>query len=786
MAKRSLLAAALLILGSAAAGADTLDPIAKRLTTLATQATELERAVRPPSGPPQGDPEAIERRLIQAQVAYGVGRHADAALLLHDIVERYPRSRSYPEALFYLADALFQKGDNQLARGYFHRIVDDGGPTAAHYQEALERLVEISLRLQDTSRVEDYLSRLEQIPAGKRADSVPYVRGKYAYRTGSFDEALRIFDTIPKESRYYFQARYFSGVAHVAKGDLDEAARIFHALLRVPTGDKPAAEVENVLELTHMALGRLHYEKDEAGDAVDHYLLIGKRSPYFDEALYELAWVYVKARQFDKALRALELLALANPKSARLPDVRILEGNLRIRKAQTVSVGRGDSAEEYARASSVFEETRATYEEPRAEVERLLASQADPRQFFNQILGRAARTLEVQIELPEVVVAWLREEQTVKRATTVATTLDDIRRDLDETATLIARLERALSSPSRVALFPDLAEKRGRAQELAQSAFKARQELATHERAAVARRASPEEQTRLAELQETRRRAAARLASMPGSGEPYIERVRKARAHYVEVDKQAQEVEVAILSLEAQLVAIDKYWADTQAQGKVVLPATAFNPQMRELRALVDELRSELAAARNEVTLASDEAGISAALIAEETEARAALDAAIEAERQAMAPIVARMSGDERTRTQRIGKLLQQCDQVEAAAARVSGRIDGFVEAQLGEVQSVIVEEKVNVRDYQQQLAAYEVESEDVGGEIVGGSFDAVARKFYEIGVRADVGLLDVSWSEHEQARESVDRLRRDHAQEKNTIETELRAVDAEGTDAPR
>lgn len=771
-------ALALALLGVAPpARGDELDPLARRLGVLEVQAGDLDRAVRPPSGPPQGDPEAIERRLIQAQVAYGVGRYADASLLLYDIVEKYPGARSYPEALFYLADSLFQKGDNQVARGYFMRIVE-AGSDAPHYQEALERLVELSLRSGDTSRVEEYLAKLEAIPAGKkRADSIPYVRAKYAFHSGAHDEALKIFQSIPRESKYYFQARYFAGVTLVARGALADAAKIFHELIELPT--KTDAEA-TIVELGHLALGRIHYEKDEPSEAVDHYLLIRRDSPFFDDALYEVAFVYVKARQFDKALRALELLALTDPRSARLPDVRILEGNLRIRRAQTTALQRGDSLEEYAKATAVFEETRTTYEKPRTEVEQILASQADPRQFFHQILGRAGKTLEVQVELPEVVVTWLREDATVKRAVGVADTLDEIRKDLAETATLIGRLERAVSSPSRVSLFPTMAEKRGRAQELGQGAFKARQDLAALERSAVAKHASGTEQAALADLQETRRKAALRLARLPGSGEPYIERVRKARAQYVEIDKRCQEIDIGIVSLEAQLVALDKYHADTGARGKVVMPDAAYTPQMRELRGLVAALRAELDGIRAEINLASDEAGISNELIAEEAEAKKDLQAATAAEHAAMAPIVARMNGEEKARLERIGGLVAQADRVEAATARVATRIDAYVDAQLGEARSVILEEKVHVNEYQQLLAGYDTESDDVGGEIVGGSFDAVARKFYEIGVRADVGLLDVSWSEHEQAQGAVDRLRQDYAGEKSGIENELRSIEKE------
>ena len=98
----------------------------------------------------------------------------------------------------------------------------------------------------------------------------------------------------------------------------------------------PMALAARIAELSHMALGRLYYERDQPSKSVDEYLRISRRSDLFDEALYEVTWVYVKNKEFDKALRALELLALADPTSQRMPDVRILEGNLRIRKAQAI------------------------------------------------------------------------------------------------------------------------------------------------------------------------------------------------------------------------------------------------------------------------------------------------------------------------------------------------------------------------------------------------------------------------------------------------------------------
>ena len=381
--------------------------------------------------------------------------------MLYDIVEKHPRSRVYREAVFYLADSLHQKHDFLSARDYFKMVVHEFGEGDKHYQEALQRLIELSLRLHDDTDVKDWLARLDRIPQGQRSDAAPYVRGKYAYFSGNHDEALTLFGNIAKGSKYYFQARYFMGTAHVARKDLAPAAKVFGELLKEPARTK--AE-KRIVELAHLALGRLHYEREQLSEAVDEYLKIGRRSDLFDDALFEVSWVYVKAKQFDKALRSLELLALANPKSAMLPDVRILEGNLRIRKAQSlVTTGHGNSAEEYAKAVDVFEKTRDAYVQPREELQKLMAQQADPQRFFAQITGQSLESFDTEVALPQMAAAWVREEPEVGRVVTLTGDLGKIRTELDDTGALLDRLERAVTSPSRVNIFPELADRRARA-----------------------------------------------------------------------------------------------------------------------------------------------------------------------------------------------------------------------------------------------------------------------------------------------------------------------------------
>jgi hypothetical protein len=99
-----------------------------------------------------------------------------------------------------------------------------------------------------------------------------------------------------------------------------------------------------------MALGRIHYERDQPGEAVDQYLKVSRRSELFDEALFEVAWVYVKAKQFDKARERLSPLLkdrkniAAYQKSA---ELYLAEGNLTAAAALYVSLVENSKISEY-------------------------------------------------------------------------------------------------------------------------------------------------------------------------------------------------------------------------------------------------------------------------------------------------------------------------------------------------------------------------------------------------------------------------------------------------------
>src|SRR5262249_42261196 len=156
------------------------------------------------------------------------------------------------------------------------------------------------------------------------------------------DDAQAAFDSIALGSPYYFQARYFLATMRVQSGDIAGAIPIFENLMTQPAKTDEDKEVQ---ELTHMALGRLHYERSEFPQAIDEYQKVSRTSKLFPDMLYEVAWTFIKNatqqkdenaknKEFQKAFRALDLLVLANPESPQAPETKVLIGNLQVRLGQ--------------------------------------------------------------------------------------------------------------------------------------------------------------------------------------------------------------------------------------------------------------------------------------------------------------------------------------------------------------------------------------------------------------------------------------------------------------------
>ncbi|HVR62808.1 MAG TPA: tetratricopeptide repeat protein, partial [Polyangia bacterium] len=376
-----------LVFSSFAARADEVDDYTRKLIDLGQKVRVMAQEF---SDAPAPSADIADRRVLDAQVLFSLKNYEEAATILLDVVEKYPNSRAHDDALFLLGESLYQGHDDYAARRYFEAFV--GKNTGSRQeQDALQRLVEISLRIDDYEHVDAYLQRLQNIPPQNLQPSVPYVRGKYLYSRGRSDEALAMFASIQPSNPYYFQARYFIGTIQVKQGDLATASITYDSILKLQPADEGAKEIQ---DLSRLAIGRILYERSQFDRAVDIYGSIQRQSKYFTAALEEQAWTYIKAKDWTKAWRALDLLLLNYPESPDGPDKRLLQGNLQLRL--------GD----FPKAQNAFLVVRDEIEPVHRQLQAVLAkSQSDPA-FFDALVGKSLDKFDISVFVPPAATKW--------------------------------------------------------------------------------------------------------------------------------------------------------------------------------------------------------------------------------------------------------------------------------------------------------------------------------------------------------------------------------------------
>ncbi len=703
---------------------------------------------------------AAPRRLTDAQVAYALGDFDTAALALFELA-RQP-GPDQETASFYLAESLYQKGDRGAARGYYEQVVARNNAGGRYYQPALERLLEIAIAQNDHAGTAQTVAALDQVPAASRLASVPYVRGKLAYAQGKLDEAIALFQSVAKGSDHELAAAYFLATTYVAKKDLDRAIELFSDLtLRKPR----SANDRRVIELSQLALGRLYYERDQASKSIDAYLLVDRHSDLFPDALYEVAWVYVKGKQYDKALRALELLSQSDPGSTKTPTVRILEGNLRIRKAQMLRASTiqgtldsrdiDDPGSEYDKAVQVFTETHDLYLPSYAALAQMVDDKADPAQYLAQIAGRSERVFQTAAPVPEAAVQYLRDEPAVQRVVEVESDLGEVHANMAETEGMIARLEGVLAAKDRTSVYPALASRRSRLAAIEDDVIRLRAALADQSGGA-----SP-----------ARRQQLAAYLAMPSAEQVAVDHLSANRMAYDTAEAQAGEVESAIGQAQAMAVALRKFAIDTPE-----LPAdqrAAITGSLGDASKEAEAIEGELQQIHKELQIGRDLAGVGDPVIASARAARHQLKEAEDAEQRQ-----ARAGGGLAQQQERAARLAAQLEQLEA-------QIDQIVDQGMAETRSQLDEARQLLAGYRTELDANEAETRAIGGDVLGRTFADVKAKLYDIVIRTDVGNVDVSWSQKSDIDDELKRLNLSRQRELKQLKDEFKDVLDAGTPRP-
>lgn len=744
-----------LVLAPGRASAQNLDGIAKQLNSLEDQADQLRRSL---SGEQLESPRLVEERLTDAELLFNMQDYTRASILYLDVVENHQNHVGFPEALFRLAESLFNSRNFYGARTRYREVLDRSNQPGfrGFSQAALGRLIEISIHLDEFDGVESYFTRLAQLPPTEVTSATHYARGRFLFHREDQVAAAQAFGRVSQESDEYLRAQYHLGVINVVQEQYQQAVEVFSRVVQI---EPTTSDDRHVVDLAQIAIGAMRLELDQPEEAIRAYQNVSRNSRVFDQALYQAAAAFSRLGDSTRAERALEVLTVATPDSTYLPRAKILRGNL------LLDTGR------FSESREVFYDIRNQYEPVREQLDQVLQERRDPAAYFQELVRANLEVFDISSFLPPLAVRWVQQEEGFRRAMGTLERTASCRREVDETEGLLIRLEAAVAGPSAVNIFPGLRSAASRSIQMENELAQIRGRLVAAE-GQMAGGSGGE----LSEIRQERRRLEQELRSMPIDTETYEAQEETARSDYRQLGADLARINARIDRLQAMIVAIELYLRDTASNEEGVDPAgiEAFEEEISNHRGAISTYRHELTELRTLVETGQIQVGIGDDRSQRNERLRDRYNDLVRREREQLA----RRGGG--GQFQQAEDLFRRTDNVSRILTDVDEQIVARAQSQSREVQTVLDEERGNLETYLAQLAGLEGEAEEVIGHTAYQNFQQVRDRFYELVRQADVGIIDVAWAEREEHRHRIDRLSTESRRQMQLLDDEFSEVMSE------
>jgi TolA-binding protein len=708
--------------------------------------------------------EAWNRRFSEGEIHYLIRDYAVASVLFYDLIEDpgFKANARHADALFYLADALYQQKNFLGARLYLRELLT---LESKHYRVALSRFMDIAGQLNDFSGIDEYVARARDA-SGQLPPDIAYVYGKWFFRRSDLprDErikrAAQVFAPLANDPTgpLRLQSLYFLAVGDVQLGDYTSAAEKFRRITQETAhGDR---EIK-VKELANLSLGRVLFEMGQYDQALVSYQEIPQESEYFVESLFEIAWAHVKKGEFERAKGAADILLLVSPESTLAPEAQILQGLLLLK------------LQRYGEATETYDSVIKVYAPVRDQLEALLKVNHDPIAYFDNLLARNDRHLNVNSLLPPVAVKWATTQREVTQAVQIVNDLEAGRGGVFECNEIAARILKALDQRG-LETFPALQEGYTRADAIESALARAEDSLVRIEGQLVDDQLTAQERLEL-----TRYRQDAtlqkRFFSMPSTQQDVEERKRRMHERVDGVDREAFKLEYEIQSMFASIVAIRKWLDDTRSDRKGTPDEEENFKQLvnRESETLA-LLQKDLAGVRSDL---SDERSRADASVAGEDAIRAQFLEQLKREHDLLATVEQKAPAD-------AARLIRRAHEVRLIASGVRERVLSAKKTLREQVASRggLIRDKVKavqalLSNYSTEVASVSGRARYLVGAIAFDSFKRVRQQFYDLVLKADVGLVDVAFTRKQDKTNAVQKLSLQKDRELKALDNDFKEV---------
>lgn len=712
--------------------------------------------------------ERARRRFSEAETQFLLENYEGCAAMLRDVVETVPfqEDPQFVFALYYLGESLYQRQSWLEARRYFREAAARQKP-GRQQQDTIVRLIDLANRTGDAQGIDQYFEAAQR--AGSLRPEVAYLYSKWTASRKDLPVETRAaraeieFARIQPNQPFYPQALYFRGALAVQRKRLDEAAGFFSQLLELPAPEQADVKGRKLKDLANLGLGRVFYEQGKLTEAVDRYQEVTSDSEDFNEAMFETAATYVKMGNYEQALRTSDVLLQIGKDSPVAPEARILQGNLLLRLAQ------------YEKASEAFSNVINTYAPVRDQI-RTILERPDPVGYFDTLLRQGGESMDIEQILPRDARAWVSTNREVAEARAIAGELQSGRVGIADSKALVEKLEVALAT-GNINLFPALQDGNAMSVTVSNQLATLESQLVTLELQLLGELPA-DLRDRLLIAEERRQKLALMILQLPTTEEEYQARRARMVARVTELERLTGQMRVDIDFMRTVLNGLT--YSLTKARDVLDLEP---GEETETLGRIEQDLRvvEQLEALRLslESELESQRASVAAQAAGGELEERLRTDYKRQLlETQTLVnQALARIGTAEQQLLKRIGKDRLEIETLQTQLAAVRDTLREKAVARLEEYRTKVTQERENIEGYQREVAKKDGATRQLLGRIANDSFGRVARQFYELVLKGDVGLIDVAWARKRDRTDRITQLARDKQAELQELESRFREV---------
>lgn len=702
-----------------------------------------------------------------------------AATVLNKVVEKYPdHPTAFPEAMSLLGEAYFESNQYLASRRVLRKILDRWQePRFGQYQvPAIEKLVDVAMRTRDDRGLDEVFVAMNRLPAPAVTSGIMYARGKALILKKDWAGARQALMMVDPQSKYLHQAGYLLGLVAMKEATPPPApivsgappARVprqryvpaldqFYRVTKLPLD---SAEHAHVIDLAWLAIGRLFHETEELLQAVDAYNHINRSSPEFGTALYELGWVYVRLGDMERAQRALEILAVADPQSKDIADGLLLRADLMLRAGQ------------FEKALRVYEGVRAEYDPVSTKIDNFLRSTSDPSVYFDKLNRADTGSFDSTGSVPQSVVQWAREEENGPAAAAIVDALSQCRKLIQQSNEMIRKLSVVVSSSNRVRAFPDLKAGEERALGLVNRIAVARLSIGvgldTVEPSDLA--------GEIGQVRARRRSLEKRLRMLPVNDADFLDREAQAMRQWNVPSQTVQRMSLELDVMETQIKALRRVLRDS-TKGTVRDPAIVqrFELELQQHEKDIEYYRNQIQIMDRVLGAGKMQVGFGDQRFVEDAQVRIAYrDAIIREVQLAMGGGGGRDLADYARLT---APILQEAEEGDKRVLMTLGALEQEVARRTTEVRAIMERETVAMVGYEVELERLDREARGVVGEVARRNFGIVRDRLHNIVLRADVGITEQAWEVREEQMTRVRSLRIERTREEKLLKEELDEV---------